>query len=246
MTRTFEKSRPFVGQIHFLHNGLDGSFAHFDGRWQHFLHWRRRGSRCDFFVSRLRGNFGYGGIHRLGFSNFGWCRGFCGRSGAHQFFVRQSSGALEAAAQFTEAFRTARVAGLAVNLFQLRGEFGSAAVVAGAKNEVEQFFECRSVARCAAQDGFEQSNGFLREAVAGEQVHVGERLRDKFLCFFVESGLIRNDGRLGLRFRSGFWCIGAQLGSCELPEAPPPAWSPRESLLRLLPDREGPFCGARD
>ena len=49
-----------------------------------------------------------------------------------------------------------------MNLFQLRGEFGGAPVVACAKNKVEQFLECWRMARRAAQDGFEQSNCFLR------------------------------------------------------------------------------------
>src|SRR5260370_14773966 len=47
-----------------------------------------------------------------------------------QFFVRQACRALEAAAQFLEAFRAADVSTLGVNLLQLRGEFRGAAVVA--------------------------------------------------------------------------------------------------------------------
>ncbi len=72
-----------------------------------------------------------------------------------------------------------------MDLFQLRSEFGGAPVVTCAEDKVEQFFECRRVARRAAQNGLKQTNGFLCKAVAGEQVDVGERLRDELLCLFV-------------------------------------------------------------
>src|SRR5207244_4052542 len=58
--------------------------------------------------------------------------------------------------------------------------------------------------RCAAQDGFKQANGFLREAVAGKQVDVSERLRNESLCPFVKHRLARHSCQPGLHFRSGF------------------------------------------
>jgi len=162
-TRCVEKGRPLIRQIDFLNFCLDRSGIHFDRLGLRLLH----GSRLDGLRSRhrrLRGRFGcdFGNrtIPRL------WCgsrRGgrFCRRYCNSQFLIRQTSGSLEAAAQFSESFRTALVAGFAVDLFQVRGEFGGAPIVARAKDEVEQFFECWSVARCTAQDGLEQSNSFL-------------------------------------------------------------------------------------
>ncbi len=97
----------------------------------------------------------------------------------------------------------------------MRGKFGGAPVVPCAENKVEQFFEGRGVARCAAQDGLEQPNGFLSEAVAGEEVHVGERLGDEFLRLVVKRRLAGLDCRFGWYFGSGFLVldINRQLGS---------------------------------
>ena len=55
-----------------------------------------------------------------------------------------------------------------MKLFELRRKFGGAAIVAGAENEVEKFFERGSVTRRTAQNRFEQTDGFLRQAIAGE------------------------------------------------------------------------------
>src|SRR6266566_1952877 len=73
-----------------------------------------------------------------------------------------------------------------MNLFELRSQFGGAAVVAGAENKIEKFFEGGGMTRGAAQNGLEQSDGLLRETVAGKQVYVGERLRDECLRLLVE------------------------------------------------------------
>ena len=73
-----------------------------------------------------------------------------------------------------------------MNLFELRGQLGGATFVARAEMHIEQPFERRSVARRALQNIFEQMRGFLRQAVAREQVHIRQRLRDVFLRFFVE------------------------------------------------------------
>ena len=103
-----------------------------------------------------------------------------------QLIVRKSGGALEAAAQFPKTLRAACIAALLVNLLEMRGEFRGAAVVAGAQDKVEQLFECGRVSRCAPQDRFEQSDGFLRQAVAGKKIHVGKRLGNEFFRFLVE------------------------------------------------------------
>src|SRR5437879_620263 len=58
--------------------------------------------------------------------------------------------------------------------------------------------------RCAAQDGFKQANGFLREAVAGKQVDVSERLRNESLWPVVKQRLARHSCQASLHFRRGF------------------------------------------
>src|SRR5207249_9096630 len=73
-----------------------------------------------------------------------------------------------------------------MNLFELRSQFGGAAVVAGAENKIEKFFEGGGMTRGAAQNGLEQSDGLLRETVAGKQVYVGERLCDESLRLLVQ------------------------------------------------------------
>src|SRR6266700_1405642 len=213
--RLFEKGRPFIGQIDFLHLGLRGSGADFNWLGARFLHGSRSGRRRSgrrFFRGGFRGDFGYRSLHRLRFGGL-WGRRFRRRDRTRQFRIRQTSGTLEAAAQFPKSFGAALVARLTMDLFQLRGEFGGAPVVTCAEDEVEQFFECRRVARRAAQNGLKQTNGFLRESVAGEQVDVGERLRDELLCLFVERRLGGRDWKLGCYFGSEFFLIDGQLGS---------------------------------
>src|SRR5438034_4444522 len=73
-----------------------------------------------------------------------------------------------------------------MNLFELRSQFGGAAVVAGAENKIEKFFEGGGMTRGAAQNGLEQSDGLLRETVAGKHVYVGERLCDESLRLLVQ------------------------------------------------------------
>src|SRR5713226_6254215 len=136
-TRCVQKGRPLIGQINFLNFWLDGDGL--DRLGLRLLH----GSRLNGLRSRQGGrrsrfgrDFGNRTTHRR------WCgnsRGgsFCGGNGNCQFRIRQTSGTLEAAAQFSESFRTAAVACFAVNLFQLCGEFGGAPVVARAKDKVE-------------------------------------------------------------------------------------------------------------
>src|SRR5258708_31147737 len=65
-----------------------------------------------------------------------------------------------------------------LNLFQLCGEFSGAPVVARAEDKVEQFLECRCVARCASQDGLEQPYGFLGER--SEERRVGKECRSRW------------------------------------------------------------------
>src|SRR5260370_382389 len=108
-----------------------------------------------------------------------------GRTGGRQFRIRQTSGALEAAAQCPESFGAALVARFTMDLFQLRSEFGGAPVVTCAEDKVEQFFECRRVARRAAQNGLQQTNGFLCKAVPATQVYLPKRLPAELLCLFV-------------------------------------------------------------
>src|SRR2546429_8059821 len=68
--------------------------------------------------------------------------------------------------------------------------------------------------RGAAQNGLEQSDGLLRETVAGKQVYVGERLCDESLRLLVQ---LRIEWRGRSRrpvcdFRTEPAYIGAQLG----------------------------------
>ena len=63
------------------------------------------------------------------------------------------------------------------------------------------------MARRTAQDSFEQSNRLLREAVTREKIHVGERLRDKFLRFFVKGRLTGDSRGFDRYFRSGFFFV---------------------------------------
>jgi hypothetical protein len=55
-----------------------------------------------------------------------------------------------------------------MNLLQLRSEFSGTPVVTCAKHKVQQFLECRCMARRAAKNGFQQPDGFLSQAIAGE------------------------------------------------------------------------------
>src|SRR5207302_11159834 len=111
---------------------------HVDLHRTRFLHSRGVCGR-RYFLSWLRSNLSYRNIRRPWLSSF--CRyGSCHRNGTRQFFVRQTSSTLEAATQFPESFRTALVACFTVDLLQVCGKFGSAPVIARAKDEVEQFF----------------------------------------------------------------------------------------------------------
>src|SRR5258708_39097871 len=78
------------------------------------------------------------------------------------------------------------------------------------------FFKRRSVAWRAAQDSLEQADGFLSEAVAGEEVHIGKRLGNEFLRLFVKHRLFANHRRLAGNFRSRFFLLDRELGSRRL------------------------------
>src|SRR5882762_684737 len=214
VARLFENGCPFVGQINFLHVRLRWRGAHSDWLGTRFFHGRGRGGR-RFFRNGFRGDFRYQNIRWLWFGGFRGRRSWR-RNRTRQFLVRQTSGALEAPAQFPKSFGAALIARFTVDLLQLRGKFGGTPVVACAKDKVEQFFECRRVARCAAQDGLEQPNGFLREAVAGEEVHVGERLRNESLRLIVKRRFAGCDRGLDWYFGSGFFLLDRQLGSGRL------------------------------
>ena len=71
-------------------------------------------------------------------------------------------------------------------MFELSSELGGSAIVAGAENKIEKFFEGWSVTRSAAQNGFEQADGFLRQTVTGEKVDIRQGLSDELLGVFVE------------------------------------------------------------
>src|SRR5205814_7598532 len=123
-------------------------------------------------------------------------------------------GALKAAAKFAEAVRAGGVAALRMNAFELGSEFGCAAVIAGAENEIQQFFACRCVLRGAAKNGLEQADGFLSKTVAGKEVDVGERLRNEFLRvvvdrLFHESG----NGCAACSARIGFDVAGREVAA---------------------------------
>ena len=49
-----------------------------------------------------------------------------------EFLVREAGGTLETSAQFAEAIGAAGIATLAMDVLKLRGEFGSAAIIARA------------------------------------------------------------------------------------------------------------------
>ena len=125
-----------------------------------------------------------------------------------EIFVGETRGALEAAAKFAETLGSAGVALLVMNLFELRGKFGGAPIVAGTEDEIEKFFQRRGVTRRAAQNRFEQADGFLRQAVAGEEVYVGKRLSDELLRVVVERRF-GGDRCFGYRSSSG-WSGGSR------------------------------------
>ncbi len=105
-------------------------------------------------------------------------------------FRRGDSGrALEAAAEFGKSLRARAVIALDGNLLEKRGEFHGAAVIARTDGKIEQALEDGSVARGALQDGFQEINRFLRQAIAGKQIDIGQSLRDVTLRFFIERGL---------------------------------------------------------
>src|SRR5262249_55266551 len=160
-SRFLEHGGPFVGQINFLFGRGSGS----GGNGLRLGLPKRNGER--FFLCR-------------------WGSGLlCGGLRLHAFFGGNSRGALEAATKFAETLGTARFAPLFVNLLKLSGEFGRAAVISRAKNEIEKLFKGRRVARSTAENCFEQADCFLGQTVAGKKIDVRKRLRNEFLCFSV-------------------------------------------------------------
>jgi hypothetical protein len=109
-----------------------------------------------------------------------------GRASSQKICVGKARGTLKAAAQFTKALSTGRVTAFRMNALKFGGKFGGAAVVAGAENEIQQFFKRRSMARGAAKNRFEKADGFLRQSVAGEEIDIRKRLRNKLLRFVVQ------------------------------------------------------------
>src|SRR4051794_41009761 len=100
-----------------------------------------------------------------------------------------------------------------MNLLQLGSKLRSAAVVAGAKDKIQQFLKSGSVLGRSPEDRFEQTYGFLCEPITGEKIYIGERLRNKLLGFVVEVG-VPGIGRFCFYFRS--FCLGRQLGGWPL------------------------------
>src|SRR5215470_17696950 len=98
--------------------------------------------------------------------------------------------------------------------FQLCGKFRGAPVIARPEYKIEKLFEGWRMAWRAAQDRFEQANRFLRQTVAGKQIHIGERLRDEFLCFCIERFVHYTSGRYF--FFVGRRDIRPELGSLRL------------------------------
>jgi len=150
-----------------------------------------------------RGGLGSGFHHRDFGDGRGWRR-LLNRGASRKLRIGEPSGALESAAKFAKAFGTAQVGMADMDLLELGGKFGSAAVVTSAEDKVEELFKSRRVTRSAAQDGFKQADGFLSEPVAGEEVDVGEGLSDEFLSLVVEwrfrvgrdgSGFLTDGGR---------------------------------------------------
>jgi hypothetical protein len=145
------------------------------------------------------------------------------RSDGGKFRVGEAGSALEPAAKFAETLGTPKVRTVDMDLFELGSEFGGAAIVTSAQNEIEKLFESRRMARRAAQNGFEKADGFLGQAVAGKEIDVREGLGDEFLGFFVKRGLGGGSGH-------NHWCargngrgrgrrhVGTQLRSRSLGE----------------------------
>src|SRR5260370_17166971 len=108
--------------------------------------------------------------------------------------------------------------------------------MAGAENKVQKFLKGRRMARSTGQNRLEQPDGFLRQTVARKQIHVGKRLSDEFLRFFVQLVVNRFDRsfigkywlvwtefrRFGLR---NFPFVGPGLGFPLLSPCPPPPFS---------------------
>ena len=134
----------------------------------------------------MTGTANSGGAADAGGADFGW------------FFRRdESGGALEAAAKFGKSLRARAVVALHRNLLEKRGELRGAAVIARTDGKIEQALEDRGVARRALQDGFQEIDRFLRQAIAGKQIDIGQSLRDVSLSFFFERRLGRH-GAAGL------------------------------------------------
>ncbi len=145
------------------------------------------------------------------------------RNCCRDLVVGQTGGALEPPPQFAKSLAAASISALRVNVFQVRGKFRCSPVVARAQHKVQKLFQGRRVHRGAPQNRFQQSDRFLRQSIAGEQIHVRQRLRDKSLCFFVQlrfsrdhrcvlcrnlrRGSLPNSGRNLGRFRFLNFCL---------------------------------------
>src|ERR1700674_125111 len=188
------QGRPFLRKIDLLDFRFRGGGTGFSNLERKFF---QRG--CGSFRRgrdlRLEGLYSDLGDPRFGRNGR---RGTCT---CRQLRVAESRGPLEAAAQFTKTLGTTLVTPLAVDLLQLCGELRGTAVVAGAEDKVEQLFPRRRTPWGAAQNRFEETDRLLRKPVTGEEIDVGERLGDEFLCFLVERWL--RCGSFGLRVHLG-------------------------------------------
>src|SRR5690348_2410633 len=182
-----EHGGPFVGKVDLL---LGAGLICRRGR-----HWFGGGRRSRrglggrrFFLDcgRLGGNFLHGNFRNRRGGGFRLDR----RREGGQIRIAQTGGALESAAKLAETLGATLVGTIDVNLFELGGELGGTAIIAGPEDKIEKLFKSRSVPRSAAQNGFEEADGFLGKAIAGEKIDVRKGLGDEFLGLIVK-------GRLG-------------------------------------------------
>ena len=176
---------------------MDGRFRR-HGRFG-FLHDSRRslgGNFSDRFV-QLRFDDGDSKFRHFGLN---FARGRGRPSG------RMAGSAFETAPKFSVFFGGGAILAIDRNLFKHGRQLHGAVAIARADGQVEEALQNRGVQRCAFQDGFKQVDRFLREAVAGKQIDVGQRLGNIPLCFFLEP---RFGGRSGRRF--GFLFRNCQL-----------------------------------
>jgi hypothetical protein len=118
-----EQRGPLVGKVYLVNFFLWG--------------WDGLGG-ADFGVcGSLGGGWLRGNLRKIQFGG-GFDRSLLARGSrcSGQIFVTETRSALKTAAQFAEAFGTTLIATLGVNLFELGGKFGGAAVVAGAEDEI--------------------------------------------------------------------------------------------------------------